>query len=125
MGGESVEVEVEAIAGEHGQAADSQGKSQVVDQGMREGLGARAQCQSRDDLGLHVDCHPQPELAALVAQPGFQFVQLDVPQVEVAEQMAMEALGVHARAGEPSVDGGFGVTEDAHGSGDVEALGQS
>jgi hypothetical protein len=49
---------------------------------------------------------------------------LDVPQVEVAEDMAMEALNMPARAGEPSLDGGFDVTKDAHGGSDVEPLGQ-
>jgi hypothetical protein len=63
---------------------------------MSEELGAWAQSQGGNDLGLHVNRHPYPELVALVAQPGFQFIQLDVPQVEGAEKMAMDVLSMHA-----------------------------
>ena len=60
MGGEGIEVEVEAVTGEDRQTARRQGQCEAVHEGMGQVLRARAEGQGRDHLGLHVQGQPQP-----------------------------------------------------------------
>ena len=62
-----------------------------------------------------VDCQPEPEHLFGATQPGSQFVQLEVRDLEVAEIVLVHGLSVHASTGQPSSDDGMMVAEDTLG----------
>ncbi len=59
-GGPGLAVERQAIAGKDGDTAGCQALSDLVDPLRGHGLGARAEGESRDDLGAGVTGDPQP-----------------------------------------------------------------
>jgi hypothetical protein len=76
MGGESIEVEIEAITGEQRQAVSSQALSQGVDDPMGRVLRAGTQMEHGQKFGAGVDGQPEPKHLCGAAQPGAQFIQL-------------------------------------------------
>ncbi len=52
---------------------------------MRLVLGSRTELKHRKKLGARVDGQPQPEHLCGAAEPGAQFVQLEVWEPELAE----------------------------------------
>jgi hypothetical protein len=74
------------------------------------------------NFGARID--GQPEHLAMAAQPGANFIQLQVREVQVAEAALMEELSVLACPREPPRDGRLTVTKDAFGRGWVEPFGQ-
>jgi hypothetical protein len=72
--------------------------SQGVDDAMRGVLRAGAQMQDGKQFRRGVDDQPQPQDAGMAAEPGAQFVQLDVWEVEMAEGPLVQPLSMRARA---------------------------
>jgi hypothetical protein len=58
------------------------------------------------------------------SQPGAQFVQLQVREVQVAEAVLVQALSVPACASEPRGDRGLTIAEDAPSRGSVQPFGE-
>src|SRR5215469_14497592 len=86
-------------------------------------LGARTELKHRKNLGERIDGQPQPEHLGGTTEPGSNFVQLQVREVQVAKEVLMEDLSVPACACEPSGDGGMTVAEGPFG-GSIQPLGQ-
>jgi hypothetical protein len=72
MSGECIEVEIEAITGEEGDAARNQEVSQGMDDQVRRVLRAGAEIQHGQQLGARIDGQPQPQHLCGAAQPGSQ-----------------------------------------------------
>ena len=53
---------------------------------MRHVLGAGAELKHRKNLGAGIDGQPEPEDLFGAAEPGAEFVQLQVREVEMAEE---------------------------------------
>jgi hypothetical protein len=70
--------------------------SQGMDDAMRHVLGSRTELKHRKNLGARVDGQPQPEHLFGAAQPGAQFVQLQVREVEMAEEALVQGVRVLA-----------------------------
>ena len=87
-------------------------------------LCTRTELKHRDDLGEGIDGQPQPEDLCGSTQPGLQFVQLEVREVQVAEAALMEERCMLACASEPGGDGGLTVAEDPFGGGNIQPFGQ-
>jgi hypothetical protein len=96
MSGECIEVEIEAITGEAGDAARNQEVSQGMDDQVRRVLRAGAEIQHGQQLGARIDGQPQPQHLCGAAQPGSQFVQLKMREPEGAEAALVQALSVLA-----------------------------
>jgi hypothetical protein len=60
-------------------------------------LGAGTELKHRQNLGARVDRHPQPEHVLRAAQPGSQFIQLEVREVQMAEEAHVPGVCVRAR----------------------------
>jgi len=71
-----------------------------MDEQVRCMLGARPQLERGHQLGARINRQPQPEHLGRAAQPGANFVQLQVREVQVAEVALMEELSVPACASE-------------------------
>lgn len=71
-----------------------------------------------------IDGQPQPEYLCGAAQPGSNFVQLEVRDVEVAEAALMEGLSMLACASEPGGDGRLLVAEDPFGGRSIQSFGK-
>jgi len=78
MGRECIEVEIEPVTGKEGEAIGSQDLSQGMDDPMSPVLGAGTELKHGKNLGARVDSQPEPEHLCSAAEPGSQFVQLDV-----------------------------------------------
>ncbi len=75
------------------------------------------------NLRTWVDCQPQPQDAGAAAEPGAQFVQLEIRKLEVAEKVLVEGLSMLPSAGKPGGDSRLTVAEDTLGSGWVQPTG--
>jgi hypothetical protein len=96
---------------------------QGVDDPMRRVLRAGAQMERRQKLGARADRQPQPEHLLRTPQPGAQFVQVQVREVEMAEGAFVQELRVLASTSQPGGDGGLSKAEDPFGGGRIEPFG--
>ncbi len=103
-----------------GRQKGGQDVSQRMDDRMRHALRAGTQMEDRNDLCEGIDGQPEPQHLLVVAQPGTQFIQLQVRELEVAEIVLVQGLYVHASASEPGGDGGLPVAEDTLGGGRIQ-----
>jgi hypothetical protein len=58
------------------------------------------------------------------AQPGAQFIQLQMREPEMAEEAFVQGLCMFKSASQPGGDGGLSVAEDTFGSGRVQPFSQ-
>ena len=79
---------------------------------MRHMLCAGTELKHRKNFRARIDDQPQPEDLFGAAQPGSQFVQLQVRELEVAEIVLVQCLSVLASAREPGRDRGLSKAED-------------
>ena len=89
---------------------------QGVDEQVRCMLCAGTKVEDGNDLREGVDGQPEPQHVCGAAQPGAQFVQLQVRELEVGEAAPMQDLRVLASARQPGDDGGLPGAEDTLGS---------
>jgi hypothetical protein len=80
--------------------------------------------EHRKDLRERIDGQPEPDHLCGAAQPGSQFVQLEMWEPEGAEGALMQGLCVLASASQPGSDRGLPVAEDTLGSGRVQPFGE-
>ncbi len=85
VGRQRIKVQVETITGEKWEAARGQELPQRMDDRMRHVLRAGTQMEDRNDLCKGIDGQPEPEDLLVAAQPGAQFVQLEVWEPEMTE----------------------------------------
>jgi len=99
---QGVEVEVEAVAAEDRHTTRCQDQRQRMYHGVGHRLGARADLHHGHQLGDGVAHCPDPQHIRFVPQSGEQFVQLEMPQGQVAEKVGVHAFGVLPGACQPS-----------------------
>ena len=124
MSGQSIEVDIEAITGEDWQAARGQAPSQGVDEQVCHVLRAGTQRKHRKKLRARIDGQPEPQHLCGAAQPGAQFVQLQVREVQMAEEALVQGMRVLACTSEPGRDGGLTKAEDPFGGGRIQPFSQ-
>ncbi len=78
-------------------------------------LGAGTQLEHRQKLGAGINGQPEPLHLCLAAQPGAEFVQLDVWQMQMAEGPLMQGLCVFSCARQPGSDCCWSKSEDPRG----------
>jgi hypothetical protein len=121
VGGRSVKVEVEAVAGKDGKATRSQDECQRMDDGMRQGLGAWADLERGDQFGDWVESSPHPESMCLEAQGGEEFVQWEMAEGQVVEEVSVDLFRVLPGAGQPQANGYLGMVEEQGSIGEGQA----
>ena len=67
-------------------------------------------------LGERIDSQPQPEHLSGAAQPGSQFIQLDMRELEIGEEAPVQGLCMLPSASQPGGDGGLTIAEDPRSS---------
>src|SRR5262249_993538 len=75
---------------------------------------ARSQMQHRDDFTDRIDGHPEPEYLSTVAEPGTQFIELDVRQVQALENAVVEHGSVLPSSSQPGGDCGVALAKDPY-----------
>src|SRR5437868_6388240 len=105
MSRECIKVEIESITGKEWDAPRRQALLESMDEPMGHGLGARAEVKRRKNLGERIDRQPDPENLMGAAEPGAQFVQLQMWEPQIGEGTLMQGLGVLTCAREPGDDG--------------------
>jgi hypothetical protein len=83
-----------------------------VDDHVRHILGAWTQLEHRNNLCEGIDSQPEPEHLCVAAQPGAQFVQLEMWKLEIAERTLVQGLSMLASASQPGSDCCLPVAED-------------
>ena len=81
-------------------------------QGKGHVLGAWTEPKRRDQFGVWIKGDPHPQVVRLVAQGGIQLIQLEMPQVQVTEEVGMHLVGVLTRPRQPETNCYLGVTEE-------------
>jgi hypothetical protein len=95
-----------------------------VDHLMSHVLGAGTELEHRQNLGEGIDGHPQPQDLLSAAQPGAQLVQLQVREMQMAEEALVQGVCVPACSSEPPRQSGLSKAEDSLGGGKVEPFSQ-
>ena len=98
--------------------------SQGVDEQMRSMLCAGTQREHGQKLGAGVDGQPEPENLMGAAEPGAQFVQLQVWEVQMAEESLVQGVRVLPSSGQPGGDGTLSKAEDSRSCGRIQPFGQ-
>jgi hypothetical protein len=80
-------------------------------------LRAGTQIEDRKNLRSWVDGQPEPQNLFGSAQSGAQFVQLQVREVQMAEEALVQGVCVLASTEQPGRDGGLSKAEDPLGRG--------
>jgi len=86
VGREGIEVEIEPVTRKERAASRGQALSESVDEDMGHVLRAGAELKHGYKLGARIDGQPEPEDLCGAAQPGAYFVQLQMREVQVAEE---------------------------------------
>ena len=87
-------------------------------------LCAGTQMEHGKKLCARVDGQPESQHMFVAAQPGAQFIQLEVREPEIAEEALVQDLCVLTSTSHPGGDGGLPVAEDTLGSGRVQSFGK-
>src|SRR5260370_4662233 len=91
---------------------------------MRRVLGERTEMKDGQDLRGGVDSPRQAQDLSVAAEPGAQFVQLEMRKLEVAEKVLVEGLSMLPSAGQPGGYRGLTVAEDTFGGGSIQPFGE-
>ena len=92
---------------------------------MRHVLRAGTQLEHRQNLGAGIDGQPQPQNLLGAAQPGAQLVELQVREMQMAEDALVQGVRVPACSSEPSRHRGLSKAKDPLCGGKVEPFSQS
>ena len=98
MGRQRIEIHIQPVTREEREATRGQELLQGVDDAMRGVLRARAQMEDGKQLRAGVDDQPEPQDLLGVAQPGAQFIQLEVRELKMGEEALVQRLSVLACA---------------------------
>jgi hypothetical protein len=107
-----------------GRQKGGQDLSQRVDHQVRQVLRAGTQLEHRKNFRARINGQPKPEHLLGVAQPGAQFVQLQMREVEMVEEALVQGVRMLASTGEPGGNGGLPVAEDPFGSRRIQPFSQ-
>jgi len=124
MRSQGVKVEVEAIAGEDREAVRGQLLAQGMDEVMGRVLGADAEVEHRDQLAQWVNDDLEPPHVCPVAQPGPQFIELEVGEMQLLQPPVMQVGAVLAGACHPAGNRRLSMAEDAARGRDTQPFGQ-
>jgi hypothetical protein len=64
-----------------------------------------------DEFGLGIESDPDPEIVGLVPEGGVELIELEMANLQIAEEVRVHFFGVGASAGEPEAQGGVGMAE--------------
>jgi hypothetical protein len=81
-----------------GRQKGGQDLSQAMENRMCHILRAGTQMEDGKDLGEGIDGQPEPQHLLRAAEPGAQFIQLEVRELKMAEGALVQGLSVRARA---------------------------
>ncbi len=87
-------------------------------------LCAGTQMEHGKKLCARVDGQPEPQHVFGAAEPGAQFVQLEVREPEMAEKALVQDLRVLTSTGQPGSDRGLSKAEDTLSSRRTQPFGQ-
>ena len=79
---------------------------------MGQVLSAWAELEGGDELGLRIESDPDPQIMGLVTEGGVEFIELQMADFQVTEEVRVDLFGVRAGAGEPEAEGGVRVAEE-------------
>ena len=101
VGGESLEVEVEAITGTDRHTARGERERDGMDERVGEVLGAGAELAGGDELGFGIKGDPAPGIVRFVAERGVELSKLEMANLPVAKEVGVNLFGLGASTGEP------------------------
>jgi hypothetical protein len=107
-----------------GKQKGGQALSERVDEDMRHVLRAGAELKHGKNLRQGINGQPQPKDPFGAAQPGSQFIQLEMREPETGEEALVQGLCMLSSASEPGSDGGLTVAEHALSCGRIQPFGQ-
>lgn len=85
VGGQRVEIQLQALTGKYGQAVRCQDFDQGMYDGMSHRLRARSNFQHSNDFGASIDGEPNPQRVSLLTGLGTELIQLDMQELQVVE----------------------------------------
>jgi len=97
VGRERIEVQIQPIAGKEWDATRSQELSQGMNDAMGHVLGARTELEHGKNFRTGVDDQPQPQHLRMAAEPGSQFIQLEIGKLEMTENVVVQGLSMSPR----------------------------
>ncbi len=107
-----------------GKQKGGQDLSERVDELVCHVLCAGTELKHGKNLGAGINGQPEPQHLRMAAEPGAQFVQLQVRELEMAEGALVQGLCMLSSSRKPDGDGGLSVAEDPFGSRKIQPFGQ-
>ena len=92
---------------------------QGMDDPMCHVLCAGTEMEHGKNLRAGIDGQPEPEHVLRAAQPGSQFIQLEVREVQMGEEAHMQGVCMLASTRQPGGDGRLSKAEDPRSRGRV------
>ena len=125
MSRECIKGEIEPVTGKEWEAPRRQALLESMDEAMGHGLGARAERVSPEESRVRGSMASQRKTNLVgAAQPGAQFVQLQMWEPQIGEGTLMQALGVLTCAREPGDAGSLSKAKDSRSRGRIQPFGQ-
>jgi hypothetical protein len=95
-----------------------------MDDAMGHMLCTGTQMEHRKKLGAGIDDQPKPEHVLRAAQPGSQFIQLEVREPKMAAEALVQGVRVPACTREPPRNRGVSKAEDPFSRRRIQPFGQ-
>ena len=119
VGGQRIEIVVESVTGEHGQATIGQALPGLMHEALRIVVFAPPDVDDRHNLGLRFEGHPDPHPLTHAPHLGHQLVHLQMLAHQVHKEERMQPLGMPPRALQPARNRPLVMAEDARGGCDI------
>ena len=98
--------------------------SQRMDDAMGQVLYSGTQMEGGKNLAAGINRQPEPDHVLRAAQPGSQFIQLEVWELQKAEGPLVQRPSIRSSASQPPRDDGLPKAEDAFSCGSVQPFGK-
>ncbi len=119
MGGQCVEVVLETVRTKWGQTTNTEPGLELMDDQISHCLDARADFDDRDELGLGIAGSPDPDIVLSISDACPKFIELDVIELEVYNEVIVELATMLTGTSEPGADGGLAYLESLFDGGDI------
>jgi hypothetical protein len=114
-----IEILIQAITRAHRDTIHYKPLAQFVHHRMGEILRTCPELQYWYDFGEWIDRDPEPEHMSPATQPCAQFVELDMREVQVAEDTVVQARAMFTGTGQPGRYGRRAMAKNPRGSCDI------
>ena len=119
VGGQCVEVVLETIRTKRGYTTNSKPGLKLMDNPISHCLDTRTDFDDWDELGFGIAGSPDPDIVLSIPDASPKFIELNVFELELLDEMIVELATMLTGTCEPGADGGLAHLESLFDGGDI------